>query len=215
MNWVPKQGLLSLSLSLSPSFQFLIWKCLHFSFPQALKSLPESEPWLLFILCFNINVCRCTLSTFLADELCGRKKWNSFHWGQIPVFKIPHSWFFGLIFPDFFFFSFWWLSLSSVMSIGKFGNDGEKYLRIYFSSCFWMYLLRNIVLNICIHSLNTQVPKPIRKVHSLFRTVIFSGCLPQSAFRPMTSLWIFSFVWTCHYFLSKLVILKSFLMQLS
>lgn len=115
----------------------------------------------------------------------------------------------------FFFFSFWWLSLSSVMSIGKFGNDGEKYLRIYFSSCFWMYLLRNIVLNICIHSLNTQVPKPIRKVHSLFRTVIFSGCLPQSAFRPMTSLWIFSFVWTCHYFLSKLVILKSFLMQLS
>lgn len=104
MNWVPKQDLLSLSLSLSPSFQFLIWKCLHFSFPQALKSLPESEPWLLFILCFNINVCRCTLSTFLADELCGRKKWNSFHWGQIPVFKIPHSWFFGLIFPDFFFF---------------------------------------------------------------------------------------------------------------
>lgn len=70
------------------------------------------------------------------------------------------------------FFSFWLLPLSSIMSVEKFWNEAEKYLIKHFSSYFWTSFLKNVILNLCIHSLNTQVPKLIRKVNSLFMGVV-------------------------------------------
>lgn len=115
-------------------------------------------------------MCRHTSSTFLADSLCSRKKWNSFHWGYVPIFKTLHS-LLAFWCNTSIFFPFWLLPLSSIMSVEKFWNEAEKYLK-HFSSCFRTSCLKKVMLNLCIHSLNTQVPKLIRKVNSLFMAVV-------------------------------------------
>lgn len=141
-----------------------------FFFPRALKSLPESEPWLLFIFIFNIKCADILQALFwLISSVVGKNGTLSIEVKSLFLKHCILYQLFGVTVP--FFFSFWLLPLSSIMSVEKFWNEAEKYLK-HFSSCFRTSCLKNVILNLCIHSLNTQVPILIRKVNSLFMAVV-------------------------------------------